>query len=110
MFAFSVETYHKNHFLKSFPIYVIIAIISGHRDSVVAIGFNYDGTLLLTGAYDGTVRIWKVETGELFIILEGPEDVEWAEWHSKGNAVIAGSKDGTGNRVVIVLFFVLNEL
>jgi ribosome assembly protein SQT1 len=29
------------------------------------------------------------------IILEGPEDIEWAQWHSKGNAVIAGSQDGT---------------
>ena len=28
-------------------------------------------------------------------VLEGPEDIEWAEWHSKGNAVLAGSKDGT---------------
>lgn len=25
----------------------------------------------------------------------GPEDVEWAHWHNKGNAVIAGSRDGT---------------
>ena len=33
--------------------------------------------------------------GELKQVLEGPEDIEWAEWHSKGNAVLAGSKDGT---------------
>ena len=32
---------------------------------------------------------------ELKIVLEGPEDIEFAEWHSKGNAIIAGSKDGT---------------
>jgi hypothetical protein len=29
--------------------------------------------------------------GELKQILEGPEDIEWADWHSKGNAVLAGN-------------------
>jgi WD40 repeat protein len=33
--------------------------------------------------------------GVLIQTLEGPEDIEWAEWHSKGNAVLAGSRDGT---------------
>lgn len=69
--------------------------LGGHSDSVTTVGFNFDGTLALTGAYDGTIRVWSVDTGELQIILEGPEDIEWAEWHSKGNAIIAGSKDGT---------------
>jgi WD40 repeat protein len=26
------------------------------------VGFNFDGTLALTGSYDGTVRIWEVRT------------------------------------------------
>ena len=69
--------------------------LTGHKDTVTSVGFNYDGSLALTGCYDGSVRIWSVATGELQGVLEGPEDVEWAEWHSKGNAVIAGSKDGT---------------
>ena len=75
----------------------ILFELNGHTDSVTSVGFNFDGTLALTGAYDGTVRVWNVETGQLHILLEGPEDIEWAEWHSKGNAIIAGSKDGTGN-------------
>lgn len=62
---------------------------------MTSIGFNFNGNLLLTGAYDGTVRIWQVSSGDCLQVLEGPEDVEWASWHSKGNAVIAGSKDGT---------------
>ena len=89
------------------PIYEL----SGHTDTVTAVGFNYDGTLALTGAYDGTVRIWDVSSGQLKGILEGPEDIEWAEWHSKGNAVIAGSKDGTGNTfdcLFIMLFIYLS--
>jgi WD40 repeat protein len=69
--------------------------LTGHTDTVTAVGFNFNGSLCLTGAYDGTVRIWQVADGLLLQVLEGPEDVEWAQWHNKGNAVIAGSRDGT---------------
>lgn len=67
----------------------------GHSDTVTSISFNFNGKLLLTGSYDGTIRIWDVQTKQQIQILEGPEDIEWASWHPKGNAVIAGSKDGT---------------
>ena len=81
----------------SFPRGEVISTIklSGHTDTVTSVGFNFNGSLALTGAYDGLVKIWQVETGELVQTLEGPEDVEWAHWHNKGNAVIAGSRDGT---------------
>ena len=69
--------------------------LGGHSDTVTAVGFNFDGTLVLTGAYDGVVNVWSASSGELVVRLEGPEDVEWATWHGKGNAVLAGSKDGT---------------
>jgi len=69
--------------------------LSGHTDTVTSVGFNFDGTLVLTGSYDGTVKVWDVASGDLVVQLEGPEDIEWASWHTKGNAVIAGSKDGT---------------
>lgn len=69
--------------------------LSGHTDTVTSVGFNFDGTLVLTGSYDGTVKVWDVASGDLVVQLEGPEDIEWATWHTKGNAVIAGSKDGT---------------
>jgi WD40 repeat protein len=74
---------------------VVLHELSGHRDTVTAVGFNFDGTMALTAAYDGTVRIWDTASGECKQILEGPEEIDWAYWHSKGNAVIAGSTDGT---------------
>lgn len=78
--------------------------LPGHTDTVTAVGFNFDGTLALTGGYDGIVNIWSLGPQptnplESYVIqptllnkLEGPEDIEWATWHSKGNAVLAGSK------------------
>jgi ribosome assembly protein SQT1 len=70
-------------------------ILTGHKDSVISVGFNFDGSLIFTASLDGTIIIWKVDTIEQVGILEGPEDIEWAEWHPKGNALIAGSSDGT---------------
>ena len=69
--------------------------LGGHTDTVTSVGFNFDGTKCLTASYDGTVRTWSAATGELLVVMDGPEDCEWAQWHTKGNAIIAGSKDGT---------------
>lgn len=74
--------------------------LTGHKDTITSVGFNFDGTMCLTASYDGTIKIWKVSSDItsapiLLHSLEGPEDIEWAEWHSKGNAVVAGSSDGT---------------
>ncbi len=66
-----------------------------HAYAVTAVGFNYDGTLALTGGYDGVVNVWDVTSGARTQRLDGPEDIEWATWHSRGNAILAGSKDGT---------------
>lgn len=37
-------------------------------------GFNYDGKIVATGAMDGTVKLWNVNTGKLMITLEGPSE------------------------------------
>lgn len=49
---------------------------------------------LLTRAYVGKVQIWNTAAGALEQCLEGPEDVEWAVWHQKVNAVLAGQLTG----------------
>ncbi|CAM9701218.1 unnamed protein product, partial [Chrysoparadoxa australica] len=67
----------------------------GHSDSVSSVGFSADGTLCATGGYDGKVLLWGTADGLLKHTLEGPEDIEWLDWHPKGQVLAAGSKDGT---------------
>ncbi|CAM9428813.1 unnamed protein product [Phaeothamnion confervicola] len=69
--------------------------LSGHADSVCAVGFSPDGALAATGAFDGRVLLWDATTGALKATLEGPDDVEWLCWHTRGNIVLAGSGDAT---------------
>jgi angio-associated migratory cell protein len=62
--------------------------------AVHAYSFNFDGTLVATGALDGGVCVWNVDTGALVQQLEGPEeDINWLSWHPRGNVILAGSSD-----------------
>lgn len=66
----------------------------GHTDSVSQVAFSHDGKYAATGSYDGTVRIWDPQAGNLVHTLDGPsKEVEWILWHPKGHAILAGSAD-----------------
>ena len=73
----------------------VVAELAGHTDSVASVGFSHDGQWAATGAYDGLVKLWDAGTGQCRRTLDGPGDVEWLDWHPKGNVLLAGSQDGT---------------
>ena len=58
-----------------------IVKLSGHTDSVAAVGFSSDGELVSTGGMDGRVRIWRRvgkeswKTWEFLTELAGPDEV-----------------------------------
>lgn len=44
----------------------------------------------------GKVGIWDTSTGQCKHMLEGPDgSIEWAQWHPKGDVILAGSDDFT---------------
>ncbi|KAM0786878.1 hypothetical protein ACM66B_002303 [Microbotryomycetes sp. NB124-2] len=80
-----------------------VAKLSGHSDSVTSVGFSTDGEFVATGGMDGRVRVWKhVKNSsndwlqwEFLTDLEGPDEVNWIDWHPKGTLLLAGGADGT---------------
>ena len=70
--------------------------LRGHTDTVSAMSFNHDGSLLATGGLDGRALVWSAADGSLQRTLEGPGGgLEWVRWHPKGNVLLAGSEDFT---------------
>ncbi|MDE0635645.1 MAG: WD40 repeat domain-containing protein [Candidatus Poribacteria bacterium] len=62
-----------------------LALLTGHTSRVTAIDFPADGSFLASGSFDGTVRLWNIDTGEQTAIFAGHQG-------SIGN--IAVSPDG----------------
>ncbi|MGH3755749.1 MAG: hypothetical protein ACRDRP_24295, partial [Pseudonocardiaceae bacterium] len=48
-----------------------IAELAGHEGQVKVAAFNHDGSRIVTGGEDGTVRIWDTATGAGLVVLRG---------------------------------------
>ena len=40
-------------------------VLRGHEAAVQHVGFSKDSRWVITGAYDGTVRLWRLQLGDL---------------------------------------------
>jgi WD40 repeat protein len=73
--------------------------VDGHRGGVLSIAVSWDGTLLLSGGRDGTVRLWDLQRGSLKAVLTGHqgwvESVAFAGASSQG---LSASRDGIVRR------------
>ena len=59
--------------------------LEGHRRRVNSVAVSPDGTQVVSGSYDNTVRLWDAKTGAALQTLEG---------HSGGVNSVAFSPDG----------------
>jgi len=69
--------------------------LSGHTDSVCSVGFSHDGQLFSTASFDGRIFVWDSQLKTQKFCLEGPDEIEWIDWHSQGPIILAGGRDGT---------------
>lgn len=67
--------------------------LRGHNNSVTSLAFSYDSTLLVTGSYDKTARIWNVQKREGGHILSGHTEAVTAVAFSPTGAYIATGSD-----------------
>ena len=49
-------------------------LLSGHADMVMSVGFSADGSKVVSGSQDRTVKIWNADSGEVIQTLSGEID------------------------------------
>ena len=70
--------------------------LEGHEDDVTSVSFSPDGTLIASGSYDATIKLWDVATKENIATLEGHEGyVTSVSFSPDGTLIASGSYDDT---------------
>jgi len=73
-----------------------ISVLSGHANAVRSLVFSLDGTLLVSGSVDKTVKLWDIQTGGVIKTLCGHTDTVCSVSISANSTMIAsGSYDKT---------------
>jgi len=71
-------------------------VLKGHEETVTSIAFSPDGTLLVSGGWDGTLYLWRVSDGTLLHVIRAHKgwitDIAFAP---DGTVLASGSLDGT---------------
>ncbi|KAE9399728.1 WD40 repeat-like protein [Gymnopus androsaceus JB14] len=71
--------------------------LEGHSSEVHAVAFSQDGTQIVTGSHDRTVRVWDAVTSQALHVLEGHKSlVTCVAFNPNLNTqIVSGSTDGT---------------
>ena len=63
---------HKLIMLVLFDMY----LLSGHAGAVFSVAFSGDGSKVVSGSDDNTVKIWSADNGEVIQTLSGDIDMK----------------------------------
>lgn len=78
------------------PVFSGEDLVSGHANSITAVGFSPDGEQFVTGSDDRTVKLWSTAGGTEIRTFSGHTDrVTSVAFSPDGTRLISGSLDGT---------------
>jgi len=70
--------------------------LTGHTDSVTSVSFTQDGTVVATGSYDCSIKLWSVTDGSLLTTIEETgSEIESMLINPSKPIIIAGCADGS---------------
>ncbi|KAF5324287.1 hypothetical protein D9619_011432 [Psilocybe cf. subviscida] len=73
-----------------------VELVMQNGSSVNSVAFSQDGSHIVSGSGDNTVRIWNVTTGETEAVLKGhTSHVESVAFSQDGSHIVSGSWDNT---------------
>jgi hypothetical protein len=82
--------------LPDLPHPALIRTLEGHSDSVSGCAFSPDGKLIVSASYDGALKVWDSETGQLLRPLKGHEwSVSGCAFSPDGKLIVSASDDRT---------------
>ncbi|MFN8440675.1 MAG: BTAD domain-containing putative transcriptional regulator [Caldilineaceae bacterium] len=71
--------------------------LSGHSGVAAALVFDGSGTILVSGSYDCTVRLWDVQTGQPRAVLRAhTQKIRWLTMSADGYTLASGGHDTFG--------------
>ena len=74
----------------------LLRTFSGHHDWVQSVAFSPDGTKVLSGGKDNTLKLWETATGKILRTFSGHDSsVESVAFSPDGTKVLSGSFDKT---------------
>ncbi|KAJ5902363.1 G-protein beta WD- 40 repeats containing protein [Penicillium taxi] len=74
----------------------LIKTLAGHTAPVIAVAFSPDGTQIVSGSNDKTIKLWDTATGDLQKTVEGRSDlVNAVVFSPDGTQIVSGSNDKT---------------
>ena len=76
--------------------YKLLKTLKGHSSWVNSVAYSPDGTKIISGSTDGTVKIWDANTGQCLKTLEGHSySVNSVAYSPDGTKIISCSEDKT---------------
>lgn len=66
------------------------ALLLGHSHNVCALDSSHDGSLVVSGSWDGSARVWTVGKWSCEALLEGHEGSVWAVLAYDRKTIITG--------------------
>ncbi|TDH67683.1 hypothetical protein CCR75_004816 [Bremia lactucae] len=75
-------------------------LLQGHDGGVISLAVSYDQKQLLSGSWDGTARVWSLETFECLHIFRGHENGVCVLGLPNGSIVTGSTGQQVGNTIV----------